>query len=261
MNVKTIVPDNSVSLFVKNILTIESNNLDLNILPFYADGYPGIMFQETDNGLYVLPQNKKMPDFFLYGQTIHPIELQIEGKYKLIVFQLYPFVIESFFDINPQILNDNCYDLIQMRNFDIEKEISKLKKTSNFTEWTRVITDLLFSIFQTQKETLDYKIQQGILQIVENNGLQTIKQLRELLNISERTFERRFLAQVGITPKQFSKIIQFQSSLNDLQDKDFNKLTDIVYKNGFADQSHFIRVFKAFTGITPSSFNIKSKYI
>lgn len=259
MNVKTIVPNNSISLFVKNILTFKSDNLNLNKIPFYADGYPGIMFQETDDGLYVLPQNKKMPDFFLYGQTIHPIELQIEGKYKFIVFQLYPFVIESFFDINPQILNNDCYDLLQMRNFDIEKEILKLKKVSNFTEWTSHITDFLFSIFQTQKEKLDYKIQQGILQIVANNGLQTIKQLRELLNISERTFERRFLAQVGITPKQFSRIIQFQSSLIDLQDKDFNKLTDIVYKNGFADQSHFIRVFKAFTGITPSSFNVTSK--
>ena len=259
MNFKTIVPSNSISLFVKNVLTIESDNPDLNILPFYADGYPGIMFQETDNGLYVLPQNKKMPDFFLYGQTIHPIELQIKGKYKLIVFQLYPFVIESFFDINPQTLNDKCYDLIEMRNFNIEKEISKLKETSNFIEWTKRITNFLIEMFRTQKEKLDYKIQQGILQIVENNGLQTIRQLREFLNISERTFEIRFLAQVGITPKQFSKIIQFQNSLTDLQTNDFNKLTDIVYKNGFADQSHFIRVFKAFTGITPSNFNEKSK--
>ena len=167
-------------------------------------------------------------------------------------------ILSEFLKLS-QALNNDCYDLNQMRNFDIEKEISKLKKTSDFTEWTGLITDLLFSIFQTQKETLDYKIQQGILQIIENNGLQSIKQLRELLNISERTFERRFLAQVGITPKQFSKIIQFQNSLIDLQDNDFIKLTDIVYKNGFADQSHFIRVFKAFTGITPSSFNIKNK--
>ena len=259
MNFKTIAPINSISLFVKNILTIENDNLDSkNTLPFYADGYPGIMFQETDNGLFVLPQNKKMPDFFLYGQTIHPIELQIEGRYKLIVFQLYPFVIESFFDINPQTLNDDCYNLKQMRNFDVDNEISKLKSTSNFTDWTNLISTFLFAIFQSQKEKLDYKIQQGIMQIIATNGLQTIKQLREFLNISERTFERRFLAQVGITPKQFSKIIQFQNSLSDLQDNDFTKLTDIVYKNGFADQSHFIRVFKAFTGITPSNFNTKS---
>ncbi|MEO6132676.1 MAG: hypothetical protein ABIQ02_12570 [Saprospiraceae bacterium] len=48
--------------------------------------------------------------------------------------------------------------------------------------------------------------------------MKTIKELRDKLNISERTFERRFLAQVGVTPKQFSKIIQFQNSLTDLQE-------------------------------------------
>ncbi|CAN5811644.1 hypothetical protein BH11BAC7_BH11BAC7_30220 [soil metagenome] len=239
---------------MKNILTIESNNPDLNILPFYADGYPGIMFQETENGLYVLPQNKKMHVFFLYGQTIHPIELQIEGKYKLIVFQLYPFVIESFFDINPRTLNNDCYDLMQLRNIDTKAQITKLKTISDFYEWINIISSFLSEIFHSQKEKLDYKIQQAVLQIIDSNGLLKIKYLREQLNISERTFERRFLAQVSITPKQFSKIIQFQNSLNDLQEKEFKKLSDIVYQNGFADQSHFIRVFKAYTGKTPKKF-------
>lgn len=197
MNFKTIVPNNSISLFVKNILTIENTAENgMNLLPFYADGYPGIMFQVTDKGLHVLPQNKKMPDFFLYGQTIHPIELQIEGKYKLIVFQLYPFVIESFFDINPQTLNNDCYDLMQLRNIDTEAQITKLKTTSDFYEWTNIISTFLLGIFEAQKEKLDYKIQQAILQIVTSNGLLQIKNLREQLNISERTFERRFLAQV-----------------------------------------------------------------
>ena len=54
-----------------------------------------------------------------------------------------------------------------------------------------------------------------------------------------------------LAPKHFSKIIQFQVSLNQLQANDYSKLSDIVYDNGFADQSHFIRVIKAYTGKTP----------
>ena len=40
--------------------------------------------------------------------------------------------------------------------------------------------------------------------------------------------------------------------------KDYTTLTDIVYENGFADQSHFIKVFKAFTGKTPKAFKYRS---
>ena len=81
-----------------------------------------------------------------------------------------------------------------------------------------------------------------------------MKKYQSELKLNERTLERRFLNEVGLSPKQFSKIIQFQLSLEQLTLKDFTKLTDIVYENGFADQSHFIKVFKAFTGKTPKTF-------
>jgi AraC-like DNA-binding protein len=35
---------------------------------------------------------------------------------------------------------------------------------------------------------------------------------------------------------------------------EFDKLTDVAYKTGFADQSHFIRSFKEFTQITPNDY-------
>jgi len=42
--------------------------------------------------------------------------------------------------------------------------------------------------------------------------------------------------------------------MEQLTQKNFTKLTDIVYKNGYADQSHFVKVFKSFTGKTPKAF-------
>jgi hypothetical protein len=94
MNYPNIVPDQSIALFVTNILVIEGAEPNQKtILPFFADGYPGLMFQVTENGLFVNPHKKLMPDFFIYGQTIAPIELEMVGTYQLIVFQLYHFVL------------------------------------------------------------------------------------------------------------------------------------------------------------------------
>lgn len=115
MNFKTVNPDKSISLFVKNILVFEETEINQKtVLPFFADGYPGLMFQDTENGLLVSPHNKQMPLLFLYGQTIKPIELVIEGTYKLIIFQLYPFVLKNFFNIRAKDVNDGCYDLQQL---------------------------------------------------------------------------------------------------------------------------------------------------
>src|SRR5690606_37219052 len=94
----------------------------------------------------------------------------------------------------------------------------------------------------------------AVVRIIDAKGQESIGAIAEKSNLNIRTFERRFRCETGLSPKQFAKIIQFQTSMEQLTVKDYSKLTDIVYQNGFADQSHFIRVFKAFTGKTPKAF-------
>lgn len=260
MDFRTIRPDKSVSLFVKNVWVFEEREKNQKtILPFFADGYPGLMFQETENGLLVNPHNKLMPLLFLYGQTIKPIELAIQGSYRLIVFQLYPFVLKSFFNVNPKEINDGCYDLQQVKDNRGIDAIHSLQRNDSIEKRIEIITQFLFTIFQSKKESLDLKIRDAIQLVLDSKGQLSIGNLCTELNLTERTLERRFSAEVGVSPKLFSKIIQFQKSFEQLSVKDYSKLTDIVYANGFADQSHFIRVFKAFTGKTPKYFSAKLK--
>jgi AraC-like DNA-binding protein len=255
MNFRTINPDKSISLFVKNILVFEETESNQKtVLPFFADGYPGLMFQEAENGLFVNPHNKQMPSLFLYGQTIKPIELVINGNYKLIIFQLYPFVLKSFFDVEPKDLNDNCYNLHQFANNIGVDTLKQLNRPQNLKERVKIISTLLSSLFKNKQEELDLTIAHAIQKIISKKGQLTIGDLYKELHLTERTFERRFFSAVGVAAKQFAKIIQFQQSLEQLTVKDYTKLTDIVYANGFADQSHFIKVFKAFTGKTPLAF-------
>lgn len=101
-----------ISLFIKDIIVFENRDKDVKTSrSFFADGYPGLIFQQTDNGLIINPHDKTMPEIFLYGQTIAPVELKTSGAHQLIIFQLYPFVLRSFFNIVPQSINDNCYSL------------------------------------------------------------------------------------------------------------------------------------------------------
>ena len=251
---KKISPVNSLSPFVKEIMVMENDQPGSHNLSFYADGFPGIIFHETQNGLHILPQNKFMPLLFLYGQTIHPVELKMNGRYQLIIFQLYPFVIDSLFGVDPKSLNDDCYDLLQFDSADISEVLRKLTNTADVSKRIQYISDLLNTILASKSNKLDWEIRNAITNIIDLEGQVTIKKIREELHLTERTFERRFLSQVGVTPKQFALMIQFQHSLRDLKENNYSKLTDIVYKNGFADQSHFIRVFKTFTGFTPSGF-------
>ncbi|HET8736285.1 MAG TPA: helix-turn-helix domain-containing protein [Pricia sp.] len=72
------------------------------------------------------------------------------------------------------------------------------------------------------------------------------------LQLSERTFVRKFKEYVDISPRMFDRICKFHSLLGQLQSADYSKLSDVASDHDFSDQSHFIRTFKEFTGMTPT---------
>jgi AraC-like DNA-binding protein len=236
-------------------MTSESDTANSHTnIPLYADGYPGIMFQQSVNGFYLLPKQKKLSELFLYGQTLDPVSLDVEGPYRFVVFQLYPFASKYLLGVDPKVLNNECYDLLLIDHIDVEAFRNQLIYSDNLEEQIKIISELMLQLIRSNKVTENDKIQQAIAIILEHNGQIKVQTLLEQLYITERSFERNFMSQVGLTPKQFAKIIQFQCSLNKLTEAKFEKLVEVGVDSGFTDQSHFIRAFKKYTGQTPSYF-------
>ena len=255
MDYKEIQPLDDIALFVKSIMLFEGSANTKTVLPFFADGYPGLVYFESDNGLKVSPHNKDMPILFIYGQTLEPLELVFDAPYRMLVFQFYPFILRSLFAIDPKSINDNCYNLLELNDPTVNQTISALEITRDIEAQVNLITRYLISVFVQKQERLDAKIKEALLIIIDNRGQVSMTDVCDKIDVNKRTFERRFAAETGLLPKQFAKIIQFQSSLEQLTENDYDKLTDIVYENGFSDQSHFIKVFKAYTGKTPKAFS------
>jgi len=252
--IEFIIEDDLVP-YVNCIMTGENfaNNSHTNI-PLYADGYPGIMFQQAKNGLYLLPKNKKLSQLFLYGQTLNPVSLDVNGPHKFVVLQLYPFASKYLLNVDPKELNDDCYDLLQVEYIDTENFRRQLVESENLNEKIKIISDLMRQLIESHKVTENDGIQNAISIILDHAGQIRIKDLLEQVYMTERTLERNFVSHVGLTPKQFVKIIQFQSSIKKLTQSTYNSLLEIGLDSGFSDQSHFIRTFKSYTGQTPSYY-------
>jgi AraC-like DNA-binding protein len=72
-------------------------------------------------------------------------------------------------------------------------------------------------------------------------------------NVSNRTLERIFQTNAGISPKTFIGIVRFQQALNVLQrSRSRGKLIDLAVESGYYDHAHFSREFKKFAGVNPS---------
>lgn len=246
-----IIAKYDLELFVKEIFVSENQDDSNNVrLTFFADGYPGIVYLESEKAL-ILPQEKELSAFFLYGQMIAPYELLVRAPYLMIGFQLYSFAAKLLFDVDPRKLNDDCADCATFKWAAVENPLDALTTATTINQQLEIIAKFLAELAR-EKGLEEYReIQQAIQIILDHKGIISINELASRLNTSERTLRRKFSHYVGIPPKKFAKIIQFQTSLDQISTGDFSKLTDVVYENGYADQSHFIRNIKKFTGKKP----------
>ena len=263
MKFEQIQPPAYLRDHVRYIWTLQSTAMDETPRTFapVADGCPGLIFQQSDFTRFYDQDEKKLPDLFLYGQSTKHTTLHAPGKFNTIGIYFYPQALKSIFGINAEELTNTCVDvnLLSMKQgFSLSEQ---LLNTLDINEQIDILNAYLFSLVQKNKVPVDGSTQYAINSIITSKGNVPLKELVDKLNMSERNFERKFKEIVGISPKMFSRICKFQASLNQLRNNEFHKLSDIAFENEYADQSHFIRTFKEFTGISPYQFSKQSQEV
>jgi AraC-like DNA-binding protein len=78
--------------------------------------------------------------------------------------------------------------------------------------------------------------------------------LASAVNLSERRFIDVFRAEVGMTPKVFSRVQRFQRVLATANADTSTDWAELAFACGYFDQSHLIRDFLLFSGVSPADY-------
>lgn len=151
-------------------------------------------------------------------------------------------------------IENSSIDMADAFGSEIYRIEEQLYLASGIKERTAVIDNFLLRRFSPIPDTDRFLIEKGASIIRSCGGRISAKVLADQLVITPKSLERRFIDYVGKTPKQFIKLIRFRKILTDLGDGACRNLTECAYRNGYFDQSHFIRDFKSFTGLSPKKF-------
>ena len=98
----------------------------------------------------------------------------------------------------------------------------------------------------------------ALTEIGNKSRPRTISEVTEQIGLSPRRFIQLFSEEVGLTPKLFCRVRRFQQVLSSLQHGTLNgrqlDWAGIASSCGYFDQAHFIRDFKAFSGLNPTAW-------
>lgn len=82
----------------------------------------------------------------------------------------------------------------------------------------------------------------------------TVQEVARRVGLSHRRFIQIFSAEVGITPKLFCRIQRFQRTIAMVWQIATPDWAQVAVDCGYFDQSHMIRDFLAFSGLSPASY-------
>jgi AraC-like DNA-binding protein len=196
----------------------------------------------------------KTPQVELWGQITKPLPVKSKGKQDMLGIKFLTHSASCFFRDEIGTLNNHVSDLTDVLGSPVKILHARLLETEKTVERIKLIEDFLLkrrTDIQKENSKLD-KVADILSSIKINATESSIRNIALGYGISPRYLHKLIYQHTGLSPKSLNKISRFQRSLQLITKK--GQLTSIAYDCGYFDQSHFIRDFKSFTGLTPRDY-------
>lgn len=204
----------------------------------------------------ILVQNsvRSAPNFcFLSGLHTKPVSFSSSSCSYVMAVEMHPMAVSALFGI-PCSEVENKVISGELILDDISLVEDTLLGPGSFTEKAKWLENYLHSkINETSELHIAAKMNTAINEM-HTNLLQGKKDnMQDYTGYSRMHTHRLSTQWLGLSPKKYLRLQQFIKTLDDLHFTQ-HLSTDIAFNNGFFDQSHFNRIFREFTEITPKQY-------
>jgi AraC-like DNA-binding protein len=257
MPVHFATPSQTLAPYIKRYWAIE-NVLDkgeICVQRITPTGLTELMLYFTPRPK-ILTDNKHLSDnVTLHGHQNGFYDMELSGELSVFSIVFQPQGLMQFFNFP---LSEICNRNISLKDIngqagrDLEE---KMNEATTFQQKVNVVETYLFNLLKNNFDNFEFRRVNRVAELIKQTyGNITISQLASEACLSRKQFERIFAEQIGISPKQYLKIIRFQSAIFQKQRNNNLNMTELSYESGYFDQSHFINDFKALSGLTPKQY-------
>ncbi len=240
-------PCGRLQRFVRYYWVLKSNDI-LDTLTFPI-GCPQIIFHRQTQ-FYIPEFQAFQAKFSISGQVNFPTKLQSKGELETIVVVFYPHAIATVFNIPLSSFYNQEIDGFSLGDRNLNALADRVLNAEDVEEALRIIESWLLTRLNESAIYNLKRVEVSLQQLFLNSSI-SVEKMAQIACLSRKQFERVFFQAVGMKPKEYSNITRFQKSLWFMQNG-FNSFTEIAYSCGYADQSHFIRECRRYSGVTPT---------
>ncbi len=170
---------------------------------------------------------------------------------EMFVIQFKPTGAHPFLHIPIHTLNNKVIDAEKVLGNEILELHERLLRTSTSQDKFILAENWLVN---RHKENGPDKELLEIFNTIAVQGIDKYQDAVAAYSKTQKHLINQFKKYFGLTPKNFQRIFRFNEILHQMQGKQSIEWSQIAYTCGYADQSHFIKEFKEFSGFNPQEF-------
>jgi len=185
---------------------------------------------------------------YVIGGRSHSVLTHTPGGLRLAGVKMDPRALHTLLKMPLTEFRDtivSCADVACPSLRDLEDEVANLVSVDRLA----AVFDRFFLRRLTDEVAEETSIARLLERIRATHGAQSIMTWASDHSVDPRTLERRFLARMGMTPKQFARIVRFKNSYRRLGVQQPGERR--TYLESYYDESHFHREFRHFLGTSP----------
>jgi AraC-like DNA-binding protein len=228
---------------------------------FLPDGNTEIIFDLTDDTQYVYDNESLTPiqacrHAWVSGVRTRPITIPSGRDSRLLVVafrkgKAYPFYPLPIHEIADAVVGAEL--IFGKRVLDLRERLSAARSLNQMF--------LLVEKFLYQQagdsiclDSSAHCIEYAVAEILRGPNVVSLQRLSDQIGYSQKHFIDLFKKMVGVSPKQYMRIMRFQNVIQKIENQRHLHWSEIALKSGYYDQAHLINDFKAFSGFTPGEY-------
>jgi AraC-like DNA-binding protein len=185
-------------------------------------------------------------------QTYARADLSVVGRIDNFTIHFQPSGFNRLFGIPMTALTDAAYDARVVIGPAVSSLEHELGDTPDFPTRIQLVEQRLLRLAGCHDRPDAVGIAANSL--FASHGIHRVSAMATASGLSMRQFERRFLAQVGVPPKLYARIVRFNAVLDHKLRFPHQAWSRIANDHDYYDQMHFVHDCRAFTGESPSRF-------
>lgn len=165
--------------------------------------------------------------------------------------RFYPDAVHQLTQIPTEELANGIFDLEELFGFKGRVLIDQVNHANCNMERRALVTQFLLDV--SKGERLGH-VNRMVRYLLGHDGQSGIGQLMGMSGLSDRQLQRKFKMTTGFSASYFRRIVRFQSSRRIYMRSQDTSFAGLAYDCNYSDQSHFIREFSEFSGLTPKEY-------